>query len=617
MAQTYEESTFLTPIFFVLFPGTDPTPVVEGFARTLSMTEANGRFTNISMGQGQEQVAINALNKAAKDGGWVMLQNIHLMQAWLKSLERALELIEEYATPEFRCILTSEPPSPLQGTLWEMVPESVLQRCVKIADEAPTDLKSNLRRAYAKFSQASVDACLKPKEFKATLFALCFFHSLILGRIKFGPQGWSKKYPFNDGDLTICAQVLCNYLNSAERLGTEVPWPDLRYIFGEIMYGGHITDFWDRRVCNTYLATIILPELLSNLTLAPPAFKSPDASKMEYMHYQKFIEERFPPEQPQLFSLHPNAEIGFLTTQGDSIFKTIQSISGSDIGAGSLDLSSSQPLITRYSEELPSDLDMVDFRSKVKEEEYTPYIITSFQESDRVNALLQEVRNSLAELELGISGQLNVTKSMESLSESLQLNRVNEAWQNLAYPSLNSLSAWFADLISRVAVLGAWAGGRELLRSIWISGLFNPMAFLTAVMQVTARENSLPLDYMTNRSRFLNTRDPSEIGGLPANGVHIHGLFMEGASWEDGKGDDEGYLADSKMKELHPEMPVANIYSVHIEKMDWIHMYHCPVFMTAQRGATFVVQVNVRMDADDDDEGHWVLAGAGLLMSDD
>ncbi|CAE8581961.1 unnamed protein product, partial [Polarella glacialis] len=198
----------------------------------------------------------------------------------LKPSNPVLELIEEFVHPDFRCILTSEPPSNLQGPMWQMVPEAILQKCIKIADEAPTDLKSNLRRSYAKFSQESIEACLKPREYKATLFALCFFHALILGRIKFGPQGWSKKYPFNDGDLTICAQVLCNYLNNAERIGSEVPWPDLRYIFGEIMYGGHITDFWDRRVCTTYLATLVLPDLLNNLTLAP-GFKSPDASKME------------------------------------------------------------------------------------------------------------------------------------------------------------------------------------------------------------------------------------------------------------------------------------------------------------------------------------------------
>merc|ERR1719162_1942713 len=153
--------------------------MVEKLAHKLGMHELSGRFVNISMGQGQEQVAITALNKAARDGGWVMLQNIHLMQAWLKTLERTLELVEEYADPSFRCILTSEPPSALQGPLWEMVPESVLQKCIKVADEAPTDLKSNLRRAYSMFSQETIDSCTRPKEFKAILFALCFFHSLI------------------------------------------------------------------------------------------------------------------------------------------------------------------------------------------------------------------------------------------------------------------------------------------------------------------------------------------------------------------------------------------------------------------------------------------------------
>lgn len=38
-----------------------------------------------------------------------------------------------------------------------------------------------------------------------------------------------------------------------------MPWEDLRYLFGEIMYGGHITDDWDRRLCRTYLEEYMQP----------------------------------------------------------------------------------------------------------------------------------------------------------------------------------------------------------------------------------------------------------------------------------------------------------------------------------------------------------------------
>merc|ERR1719174_2997484 len=84
----YNESSCLSPMFFVLFPGTDPTPVVEGMANALGCSDANGKFVNISMGQGQEQIAISALRKRAEEGGWIMLQNIHLMQSWLPQLDR-------------------------------------------------------------------------------------------------------------------------------------------------------------------------------------------------------------------------------------------------------------------------------------------------------------------------------------------------------------------------------------------------------------------------------------------------------------------------------------------------------------------------------------------------
>lgn len=59
-------------------------------------------------------------------------------------------------------------------------------------------------------------------------------------------MGWSRKYNFNDGDLTICGNVLMNYIDNND----IVPYNDLKYLFGEVMYGGHITDQWDRR-CNS------------------------------------------------------------------------------------------------------------------------------------------------------------------------------------------------------------------------------------------------------------------------------------------------------------------------------------------------------------------------------
>jgi dynein heavy chain len=89
------------------------------------------------------------------------------------------------------------------------------------------------------------------------------FHSLILGRRKFGSQGWSRIYNFNDGDLRICADVLHNYLAKYDK----IPYADLIYIYGEIMYGGHITDDWDRRTNNTYLKVLMRPEILNGMQL--------------------------------------------------------------------------------------------------------------------------------------------------------------------------------------------------------------------------------------------------------------------------------------------------------------------------------------------------------------
>ena len=82
---------------------------------------------------------------------------------------------------------------------------------------------------------------------------------------------------------------------------------------------------------NTYLVVYIVPDLISNMNLAP-GFKSPDASKMDYHNYVKYIEERFPSEVPVMFGMHANAEVGYLTSKGIAIFTTIQDIQGGKWG---------------------------------------------------------------------------------------------------------------------------------------------------------------------------------------------------------------------------------------------------------------------------------------------
>eukprot|EP00913_Durusdinium_trenchii_P012991 g12197.t1 len=44
MESSLEESTSITPFFFVLFPGVDPTPTIEALGRKLGKTEAEGFF---------------------------------------------------------------------------------------------------------------------------------------------------------------------------------------------------------------------------------------------------------------------------------------------------------------------------------------------------------------------------------------------------------------------------------------------------------------------------------------------------------------------------------------------------------------------------------------------
>lgn len=387
------------------------------------------------------------------------------------------------------------------------------------------------------------------------------------------------------------------------------------------MYGGHITDKWDRRVCAAYLEEVMKPEILQGhdaetpeekekLVMAlAPGFKCPNPDEGEYDFLASYIEDKFPVEGPTLFGLHNNAEIGFLLASAESVFRDIVEMSGAGGGGGEAGGDdNSMEEIEELEGLLPEAFDEITLGQRATDR--TPYVCVVLQEVERMNLLTNEIRRSLGELKLGLQGALNMSDAMDSLLLSLKLGRVPANWNKIAYPSLKMLGPWFTDMIARIEQLQAWQEKLETPFAAWISGFFNPMAYVTAVLQTTARQKNLPLDQMEVWTDITQQTDHTKIEAYADDGMFIYGMCMEGARWDMKR----NCIAESMPKELHPPMPLIKVRGVVYDDVDKTGVFECPVYVTTARGGTFTFISTLRTT---EPVNKWVLAGVALVMSDD
>lgn len=188
--EIYEETRNNIPVLYLLSPGADPTNSIDEFAKKKKKYPCE----QVSMGEEQEKLAKSKINIGFDRGTWVILQNCHLGLEFMGEIEEILNPKERPVHEEFRLFITCEPHSSF--------PLSLLQSAIKVTTEPPKGIQAGLNRTFN--TEINPDFLEKVEPFdkwRAMVFTVCFLHSIVQERRKFGALGFCIPYEFNFADL--------------------------------------------------------------------------------------------------------------------------------------------------------------------------------------------------------------------------------------------------------------------------------------------------------------------------------------------------------------------------------------------------------------------------------
>ena len=599
----FSESRVDAPLIFVLSSGADP---MADLLKLCEEKEMLSRFDQVSLGQGQGPKAEAMIEKAMEEGMWVCLQNCHLAESWMPSLDVICETIDaETVHPDFRLWLSAMP-SPA-------FPVAILQNGIKMTLEPPKGLKANLIRSYTRVTDEYMDQCKDPASHKRLLFSICLFHAVIQDRRKFGPLGWNIRYDFTDGDLNMCQRQIKMMIDDYE----EIPYKVIRVLCGEINYGGRVTDSQDRRLMNNMLNSYIIPEVLTDdFTFSPsPNYPSPKAQNVE--EFVEFIKSLPLIPQPEIFGLHENADITCDQNETYSMFETILSLQPRVAAGGGL---SREDVIGAAAKDIfercphPFDIDAVGHKYPTDYNQSMNTVLT--QECIRYNNMIVVMRRTLQESLKALKGLVVMTDELEAVTDAIFDNQVPDAWASKAYPSLKPLSSWVLDLLERIQFIEGWIEHGPP-PAYWISGLFFPQAFLTGTLQNYARKNGFAIDSLGWNFVVQDTKTYENTKTAPEDGCYITGFFLEGARWDY----ETHMLTESRPKELYTDFPLMWLEPCKDRVAPAGGIYNCPAYKTLTRAGVlsttghstnFVMYLEVPTDKS---ESHWINNSVALFTA--
>jgi dynein heavy chain len=547
------------PMIFILSMGSDPMADVQRLA------EKKGKLADIvpvSLGQGQGPKATAAIKEGKVSGKWVLLQNCHLGSSYMSTMETIIEAFDESEMHEdFRLWLTACP-SP-------EFPISVLQNGIKMTVEPPKGLKNSLTRSYFSMDEEWFESSSDKhgKVFKPMLFALMFFHGLILERRNFGPVGWNKMYGFSDQDMDISMKQLRNFLEDFD----DIPWAALNYMGAEANYGGRVTDGQDRRAIVVFLQDFYTPKVLEpdyKFSLSG-IYYAPQANTIaEHMDYINSLPTNHTPE---VFWLHNNANLTAAINEGVGLLsKAVQLMSsfkakaGGDDDEGAVKEKSQDEMFMELAvaaaDRLPPvfDLPAVLRKFPVRYDQCLNTVLLN--ELTKFNKLAKKLIDTTKSLQLAVKGLVVFSPELEEVGGKMLVNKIPSTWLGCSYPSLKPCQAYLTDYILRCQFIDDWIKqGTPVV--FWFSSFFFQQAYLTGVLQNYARGSKLAIDTLMWNYETLNGEAalPTE---QPDRGSYSRGLYMQGARWDDAT----MTIKDSAPKVLWTTVPIIWLKPCEISK---------------------------------------------------
>jgi dynein heavy chain len=601
LSAVFQTSNSKTPLIFVLSPGVDPAAGIFQLA-----AEVNVKFEQVALGQGQAPTAVRLIEEALARGSWVFLANCHLMLSWMPTLEKIIEasLIEKTPHKNFRLWLSSSPDPNF--------PISILQRGIKMTTEPPKGLRSNLLTLYNTIGETQFNRCSLQSVYKKLLFGLVWFHALLLERRKFKSLGFNIPYDFNESDFAICHDLVIVFL---DEYPDRIPFDAMKYLIAEANYGGRVTDDWDRRLVNVYIAELFNDDVVSSerymLSELPEYFIPEDG---DLKHYKDFIRVMPQSDHPAAFGQHSNSDMAASIDDAQNMLSTLVSLAPQKVNTGDED--GANPLVAQcleLKEKTPEPFDKREVRERMdSRSDPDPLKTVLYQEIDRYNKLLETIHNALTTIVKVSEGTASTSAELEDTIVSLLVLKVPRTWAK-TYPSMKPLGSWITDLALRIEFFTSWIEN-GLPKCWWLPALTYPTGFLTAILQVSSRANGVSIDTLSYENPVLQTAMADSIEHPPKEGVYVNGLYLEGATWNF----PGGFLEEPRPMELLSFMPIIHFLPVEGKKKTLKGTYSCPVYMYPIRSGSrerpsYVVTVDIKAGRYTSE--YWTKRATALLLA--